>query len=263
MFPFKRFSKNFVIFLALLLVVVGITLNGRALITLIKHKIWGHPNVVTIQPSSEVSSTKESREETPQPGSSLNESEVDNKVELGLVTSSADSRFGHLSYSVHDSDLMSVIGSYAQGENQRFERLLPEAALSLMKLIYAARDEGVWIVPVSAFRDFGRQEELFEWQIQKMGNEELAAKVSAPPGYSEHHTGYAVDLTDGRFPQQDITLQFAETEAFKWLQIHASEFGFELSFPENNSQGISYEPWHWRFVGSQAAQAVFSQAMNQ
>ena len=96
-----------------------------------------------------------------------------------------------------------------------------------MKLIYAARDEEVWIVPVSGFRTVTAQEKLFQRQIKKRGSSEAAAKLSAPPGYSEHHTGYAIDLTDGNFPRQDITSQFAETKAFRWLTLHAKEFGFE------------------------------------
>ena len=166
-------------------------------------------------------------------------------------------KYGHFPYRESDAKLMIIISSYAQGENQRFERLAPEAALALMQLIYAARDDGVWIVPVSGFRGTDYQSELFDNQTQKKGSEEAAAKSSAPPGYSEHHTGYAIDLTDGNSPQQDINEQFAETEAFKWLKIHARKFGFELSFPENNFQGVSYEPWHWRFIGSLKAEEIF------
>jgi D-alanyl-D-alanine carboxypeptidase len=110
---------------------------------------------------------------------------------------------------------------------------------------------------VSGFRNISDQEKLFDAQIQRRGSPEAAAKLSAPPGYSEHHTGYAIDVTDGRFPKQDITYNFATTDAFKWLTIYAKEFGFEMSFPENNSQGVSYEPWHWRFVGSNEAKEIF------
>lgn len=169
-------------------------------------------------------------------------------------------KYGHFPYRESDIENMMIISSYAQGENQRFERLAPEVAIALMQLIYAARDDGVWIVPVSGFRSTDYQSELFDNQTQKRGSEKAAAKSSAPPGYSEHHTGYAIDLTDGNFPQQDITEQFAATEAFKWLKIHAREFGFELSFPENNSQGVSYEPWHWRFIGSLKAEEIFKTA---
>lgn len=166
-------------------------------------------------------------------------------------------KLGHFLFGEGDFSHMMLIASYGPGEYQRFERLTSEASLALMKLIYAARDEGIWIIPVSGFRSISDQEKLFEAQIQKLGSPEAAAKLSAPPGYSEHHTGYAIDLADGHFPKQDITYNFATTEAFKWLNLHAKEFGFDLSFPEKNAQGVSYEPWHWRFIGSNEARQVF------
>jgi D-alanyl-D-alanine carboxypeptidase len=55
-------------------------------------------------------------------------------------------------------------------------------------------------------------------------------------------------------------VEFAKTDAFRWLTLHAQEYGFELSFPENNPQGVSYQPWHWRFVASPEAQTIFSRS---
>ncbi|OCR02617.1 hypothetical protein BCD67_17880 [Oscillatoriales cyanobacterium USR001] len=165
---------------------------------------------------------------------------------------------GHLYYPEATQNHLTLIASYAQQQYQRFEYLDQEAAKALMKLIYAARDEGVWIIPVSGFRDVKRQKLLFDEQIARLGSAEAAAKVSAPPGYSEHHTGYAVDLADGRFPKQDITNAFVDTDAYRWLSQHAKEYGFEMSFPLNNSQGVMFEPWHWRFIGSPRAATIFS-----
>lgn len=175
-----------------------------------------------------------------------------------LVTVSSQLAYGHLSYPQVDPNRMMVVASYATGEYQRFEYLDPEAGKALMKLIYAARNEGVWIIPVSGFRTIERQQKLFQDQIKRRGSAEAAAKVSAPAGYSEHHTGFAVDLADGRFPKQDVTYQFENTDAYHWLTVHAKDFGFEMSFTPNNSQGISYEPWHWRYVGSTRAAATFA-----
>jgi D-alanyl-D-alanine carboxypeptidase len=181
---------------------------------------------------------------------------------LARVVSPVDgqTKLGHFPYSENPTQDMIFIGSYAEKENQRFERLSMDAALALMKLIYAARSDRVWIIPVSGFRSIAQQEKLYKDQIQRRGSEDAAAKISAPAGYSEHHTGYAVDLADGNYPPRDITFQFAETEAFQWLTQHAQEYGFEMSFPQNNPQGVSYEPWHWRFVGSPQAENAFKQA---
>jgi len=86
------------------------------------------------------------------------------------------------------------------------------------------------------------------------------AQVSAPPGFSEHSTGYAVDLGDGRAPATNLSPSFDETAAFRWLQAHANRFHFHLSFPQTNRQGVSYEPWHWRFEGSADALKTFEAA---
>jgi D-alanyl-D-alanine carboxypeptidase len=169
----------------------------------------------------------------------------------------------HFLYQQADSKQMVMISSYATGEYQRFEFMHPVAAKALMKMIYAARDETVWIVPVSAFRTTKAQETLFKAQIERRGSIEAAKKLSAPPGYSEHHTGLAIDLGDGNFPKQDIKEEFEKTQAYQWMTHHAQEFGFELSFPRNNKQGVSYEPWHWRYVGSSEAVKIFAQARSQ
>jgi zinc D-Ala-D-Ala carboxypeptidase len=170
------------------------------------------------------------------------------------------SRYGHHLYPEADPAQLMVVGSYSQDLEQRFERLRPEAGLALLRMIDAARLDGVWIVPVSGFRDTGRQNMLFQLQTQRQGSAEEAAKSVAPPGFSEHHTGYVIDLADGLARARDISLKFGETDAFKWLTRYAHEFGFELSFPLNNPQGVAYEPWHWRYVGSPEARGVFEQA---
>lgn len=228
------------------LIFLGIILNSYAAIQLSKQK---QPSLSSIVEPNIFSSS-----EIQQPLPTLPISSETSSIEA----SQEEPFLGHFPYLERNSDDMMIVASYAQGENQRFERLVSEAALALLKLIYAARDEGVWIVPVSGFRSVAKQEELFRAQIQRLGSAEAAAKISAPPGYSEHHTGYTVDLADGNFPKLDVTEDFTGTEAFIWLARHAQEFGFEMSFPENNPQGVSYEPWHWRFFGSPDAQAIFS-----
>ena len=177
-------------------------------------------------------------------------------------TLSGDSFLGHFFYPEPIPPNLMLVTVYAQGPNQRFEFLNVEAGIALMKMIHTARDEGIWLIPTSAFRGFDRQQELFENQVKRRGSEEEAAKLSAPPGYSEHHTGYAVDLADGHFPGAEFSPTFADTDTYKWLQKNAEKFGFELSFPLNNAQGVSFEPWHWRFIDSPEAQEIFARARN-
>lgn len=167
-------------------------------------------------------------------------------------------KYGHFPYPVSVPTDMLLIASYAQGEEQRYETLHPDAAAALLKMVAAARADGVWLVPASGFRTMAQQRSLFTAQVASKGTPESAALVSAPPGYSEHHTGYAVDLADGSVVQDyDISASFAETSAYQWLVVNAAAFGFELSFPENNKQGISFEPWHWRYIGTPEAKALF------
>ncbi|AKG24676.1 hypothetical protein IJ00_16015 [Calothrix sp. 336/3] len=168
--------------------------------------------------------------------------------------------YGHLQYAEANPNQMIIVSSYASGASQRYESLRPEAALSLMKMIYAAREKGVWIIPVSGYRTIAQQQKLFQQQTQRKGSAKEAAKISAPAGYSEHHTGFAVDLADGKSPRLDLAFEFEKTDTYLWLKKHAQEFGFELSFPRNNPQGVSFEPWHWRYVGSPNAGSVFANA---
>jgi LAS superfamily LD-carboxypeptidase LdcB len=70
--------------------------------------------------------------------------------------------------------------------------------------------------------------------------------VSAPPGYSEHHTGRALDLTAAGC--EPLTEAFEALPAFTWLAAQAEQFGFVMSYPRNNPHGVVYEPWHWCLV---------------
>ncbi|MGB8702901.1 MAG: D-alanyl-D-alanine carboxypeptidase family protein [Thermosynechococcaceae cyanobacterium] len=169
-------------------------------------------------------------------------------------------RYGHLPYAEDPPDRLVSIGTYGSGDYKRTEYLDRDAAAAFSQMVAAAGADGVSIIPISGFRSIADQEKLFERQIQRQGSREAAARLSAPPGYSEHHTGYAVDIGDGNYPAKDVKFEFDTTPAYQWMTAHARTYGFELSFPENNVQGVSFEPWHWRFVQSTHAAAVFSVA---
>jgi D-alanyl-D-alanine carboxypeptidase len=136
------------------------------------------------------------------------------------------------------------------------------AAEAFKQMKLAAQQEGIKLTPISGFRSVADQKKLFERQIQRQGSPQAAERLSAPPGFSEHHTGYALDISDSKHPETDLKLAFEYTKAYRWLKAHAAQYGFELSFPKNNLQGVSYEPWHWRFVGSPTAQEIFRLARN-
>jgi LAS superfamily LD-carboxypeptidase LdcB len=135
-----------------------------------------------------------------------------------------------------------------------------EAALGFLNMQSAARRDGIHLQAVSGYRSFKDQEKLFDHQVSKRGSRLEASRISAPAGYSEHHTGYTLDIGDAMNQDEILTLSFEKGKAFEWLQKNASTYGFELSFPKNNRLNVSYEPWHWRFVGSEAAQETFRSA---
>ena len=139
--------------------------------------------------------------------------------------------------------------------------LQPDAAEALQSLQAAAAADGVDIRVLSAFRSIALQKQIFFGVKSERNQSALErSRVSAPPGFSEHSTGYAVDLGDGQAPGTNLSISFDSTAAFAWLQTHANRFHFHLSFPRNNRQGVSYEPWHWRFEGSSEALRIFEPA---
>ncbi|HYS50488.1 MAG TPA: M15 family metallopeptidase, partial [Burkholderiales bacterium] len=97
----------------------------------------------------------------------------------------------------------------------------------------------------SAFRSVDRQAEIIGAKLAEGVSLDAVLCVSAPPGYSEHHSGRAVDVTtDEGAPLEP---EFEKTEAFRWLSKNAVRFGFVLSYPAGNPYGYDYEPWHWCF----------------
>lgn len=140
-------------------------------------------------------------------------------------------------------------------------RLQQSAAEAFEKMQASARASGVILSPISGFRTLDEQNNLF-FKIKQERNQDAKkrAEVSAPPGYSEHHTGYAIDIGDGRSPATNLSVNFEKTAAFRWLQNNANRYSFELSFPPNNKQGVSYEPWHWRYVGDRDSLETFYKA---
>jgi zinc D-Ala-D-Ala carboxypeptidase len=132
-------------------------------------------------------------------------------------------------------------------DSGREHRLAPAAAAAWREMRAAADAEGVPIRIVSAFRGIERQAEIVRAKLARGIPLDDILKSSAPPGYSEHHSGLAVDLTtDG---VRALEGEFEGTRAYEWLRENAGRFGFRLSFPRGNACGYAYEPWHWRFAG--------------
>jgi zinc D-Ala-D-Ala carboxypeptidase len=177
-----------------------------------------------------------------------------------IARSNAQAVYGHFPYAENLPERLVGAGRFVRDSYEREELLDAEAAQAFEAMKKNARTQGIQLMAISGFRNTADQRVLFENQIARRGSPEAAARLSAPPGHSEHHTGYALDITDASRSDVDLKVAFEETSAYQWLITNAQQYGFEQSFPRNNVQGVSYEPWHWRFVGSARSAQVFSVA---
>ena len=168
--------------------------------------------------------------------------------------------FGHYTFNEASPNKLRAVSRASDGYEIRLHET---AAKNYLKMEADAKADGVDFTVISGFRTIAEQQQLF-FDISKQRNQTPAqrAKVSAPPGHSEHHTGYAMDIGDAAVPSANLSTSFEKTAAFQWLQNNAAKYGFEMSFPPNNSQGVMYEPWHWRFVGDEESLATFYKKSN-
>ena len=131
-------------------------------------------------------------------------------------------------------------------------------------MIQAAKSEGVYIYVTSSYRDLVKQTDLYNKKVESYvmqgysyeSAKEQAGQVVAVPGTSEHHLGLALDLVSSEYRKLDEKQE--NTKGFKWLTEHSWEYGFILRYPngETDITGIIYEPWHFRYVGLEAAKEI-------
>jgi len=136
-----------------------------------------------------------------------------------------------------------------RGADGKEHLLIPAAAQAWKRMRQTADAEAIHILIVSAFRTTDRQVEIIQRKLSAGQRIEDILCVSAPPGFSEHHTGRAVDIGTAGAP--NLELDFEATPAFAWLVEHAGQFGFKLSYPTGNRYGYRYEPWHWCYTAQQ------------
>lgn len=122
-------------------------------------------------------------------------------------------------------------------------RLAPRAAAAWRRMRAAATAEGITLIPLSGFRSIARQTRIIRRHLAAGRDPADLFRYVAAPGFSEHHTGRAIDIGD----PTDVSIEdsFEHTPAFRWLRRRAKKFGFVMSYPRRNPHGIGYEPWHW------------------
>jgi len=128
---------------------------------------------------------------------------------------------------------------------------------SLKEMQDDAEKDGVYLVFLSGYRSIKLQKQIF-YSLKSIRNQIASerARVSAPPGYSEHSTGFAIDIGDAYERETDFEESFENTSAFRWLKKNAAKYHFKLSFDKKQTS-VDYEPWHWRYEGSIEALKIF------
>lgn len=135
-------------------------------------------------------------------------------------------------------------------------RLTTATAQAWTAMTAAAARQGIILEAVSGYRSFGYQRGLVARKLQRGLSIGQTLRINAAPGFSEHHTGCALDLTTPGTAAADAA--FAATSAYAWLQQHGEQYGFHLSYTKDNIQGIEFEPWHWRFTALPAPQPTLA-----
>ncbi|HWT16143.1 MAG TPA: M15 family metallopeptidase [Patescibacteria group bacterium] len=124
--------------------------------------------------------------------------------------------------------------------------LASRAAAAWRGMRSAAFADGIALETVSTFRSIAHQHALVARKLARGNAIDQVFAVNAVPGYSEHHSGRAIDIGTPGCAALDEA--FERTPAFTWLQNHAAAFGFRMSYPRDNRHGVIHEPWHWCFV---------------
>lgn len=120
-----------------------------------------------------------------------------------------------------------------------------DAARGWLRLRDAAAADGIVLEAISGYRSHDYQLGIFKRKLAHGQTVEQILMVNAAPGFSEHHSGLALDIGTPDEPPAEET--FEATPAFAWLRAHAGEHGFHMSYPRDNPHGIVYEPWHWKY----------------
>lgn len=167
-----------------------------------------------------------------------------NKGKLMLVN-----KFNQLSSDYTPQNIVAISNYYAYGENSATK----ETYDAFKEMWYAAKEEDLTLIITSSYRDYKTQETLWKGYSNSKGTA-WADSVSARAGFSEHQTGYALDIVT----YNSIMNDFEKTDEFKWLQKHAHEYGFIMRYPKDKEDitGYDYESWHYRYVGKDVATAI-------
>lgn len=158
-------------------------------------------------------------------------------------------------------DLVDVVNTRDDGRNTQKMRACAEKALEALfieaekqGMTYVNPSSGYGLSVMSAYRSYSYQTELFNNKVAQLGSEEAASKIVQYPGASEHQSGLCCDMHN--IPSADTS--YESDDSAKWLAENCYKFGFILRYPKDKTDitGVSYEPWHFRFVGRYHASRI-------
>ena len=151
-------------------------------------------------------------------------------------------------------DLVSLSVSTAYGDVQ----MRQEAADAIANMFNAANAEGIYPVVTTAYRGEDFQRQLYDNYVNRDG-QEAADTYSSRPGYSDHQTGLAADISWAS-NGYNLNRDFENTAEGQWLAQHAHEYGFVMRYPDGKQDitGYMYEPWHFRYIGVEEATALYN-----
>jgi D-alanyl-D-alanine carboxypeptidase len=170
-------------------------------------------------------------------------------------------------YSLFDSNLENSVGKYIPAglveiqdvlktKDGREICLTEDTANHLKEMVDAAKKAGAEIIVTSGFRSFDTQKTLYD--NSRGTRPETDNESIAPPGHSEHQLGTTIDLTSPDISSVSAAGSFKDTKEFAWLSKNAYKYGFVMSYPANGNTGYIYEPWHFRYLGTDIAKEIRS-----
>lgn len=202
-----------------------------------KEQFWGNSNMID---ASNMSSMNSNTQGTP----------IDTKTDSITVLVNKD--YGLPSdYVPNDLEIPDIAFSFSGYHEKKLMR--EEASKALEAMFQDAEEAGLSLLGVSGYRSFERQQAIYDRNVERDGRRQ-ADLYSARPGFSEHQTGLAMDISTPSIHNR-LDETFAATPEGKWLADHASEYGFIIRYPKDKSEitGYAYEPWHVRYVGKELA----------
>ena len=209
----------------------------------------------TNEPASPSTSASGSVSTTSNSGSSSGQHDVAALTDPASTAVLVNKQYG-LPETYDPQDLVYPNVSFTFSEKIEKRMMRKVAAEALEKMFAGAKQDGIYLAGVSAYRSYERQTEVFNSYVKRDG-EVKASTYSAYPGHSEHETGLAIDVSgsDGKCAAEDC---FGGTKEAKWIADHAAEYGFIVRYPEGKEAitGYKYEPWHIRYVGTEIAENI-------